>query len=152
MGQMEKLEAQMTQNDDRLTTIENEQLKLVESLDGSIKEMNSVSQKHELMISENLQINSSIEDSDGKLTNLRSSLQTLDNDCKSTFSDHDERLKKLLEANVEQSNFYGVISTNIESMENKMSSYDSKQKAMTENILITNDAQVSELRNKFDVR
>merc|ERR1712168_1116479 len=37
-------------------------------------------------------------------------------------------------------------------MENKMSSYDSKQKAMTENILITNDAQVSELRNKFDVR
>merc|ERR1712029_242966 len=75
-----------------------------------------------------------------------------DNDCKSTFSDHDERLKKLLEANVEQSNFYGVISTNIESMENKMSSYDSKQKAMTENILITNDAQVSELRNKFDVR
>jgi len=210
-AQMEKLEAQMTQNDDRLTAIENEQLKLVESLDGSIKEMNSVSQKHELMISENLQrtqsnlseemkkikqemeenyltvkdfnlglnnseksyiekinmltqestkdfeklklqINSSIEDSDGKLTNLRSSLQTLDNDCKSTFSDHDERLKKLLEANVEQSNFYGVISTNIESMENKMSSYDSKQKAMTENILITNDAQVSELRNKFDVR
>merc|ERR1712098_416278 len=54
-AQMEKLEAQITQNDDRLTAIENEQFKLVESLDGSIKEMNSVSQKHELMISENLQ-------------------------------------------------------------------------------------------------
>jgi len=196
-AQMEKLEAQITQNDDRLTAIENEQFKLVESLDGSIKEMNSVSQKHELMISENLQrtqstvseemrkirqemeenyltvkdfnmglnnseksyierlniqTQESTKDFDGKLTNLRTTLHSLDNDCKSTFLDHDERLRKLLEANVEQSNFYGVISTNIESMEKKMSSYDSKQKAMTENILITNDAQVNELRNKFDVR
>ena len=33
-----------------------------------------------------------------------------------------------------------------------MSSYDSKQKAVTENLLITSEAQLNEFRNKFDSR
>ena len=33
-----------------------------------------------------------------------------------------------------------------------MSSYDQKQKAITENLLITSEAQLTEMRNKFDTR
>merc|ERR1719312_480539 len=58
----------------------------------------------------------------------------------------------LLTANEEHSSFFEKVTTNISSIETRMTSYDQRQKAITENLLITSEAQLNEIRNKFDNR
>jgi len=87
-----------------------------------------------------------------KMNLIRNGMQSIQAENDSCFNDHELKLQKILSATEEHSNFFTTITSNIASMENKMSSYDSKQKAVTENLLITSEAQLNEFRNKFDSR
>merc|ERR1712054_530893 len=79
-------------------------------------------------------------------------VQNLRKDNELSFSDHDTKIMNLLSATEEHSSFFEKVTANISSIENKMGSYDQRQKAITENLLITSEAQLNEIRNKFDNR
>merc|ERR1719445_2792695 len=95
---------------------------------------------------------SSLVSTEDKMNLIRNGMQSIQAENDSCFNDHELKLQKILSATEEHSNFFTTITSNIASMETKMSSYDSKQKAVTENILITSEAQLTEFRNKFDSR
>ena len=95
---------------------------------------------------------SSIVSTEEKIQSVKGNVLSLQSELESGFSDHEAKLQKMLSATEEQSNLFTSITTNISNMESKMSSYDSKQKAVTENLLITSEAQLNEFRNKFDSR
>jgi len=87
-----------------------------------------------------------------KIIEFEKDVQNLRKDNELSFSDHDTKIMTLLTANEEHSNFFEKVTTNISSMETRMTSYDQRQKAITENLLITSEAQLNEIRNKFDNR
>merc|ERR1719422_2008777 len=95
---------------------------------------------------------SSLVSTEDKMNLIRNGMQSIQAENDSCFNDHELKLQKILSATEEHSNFFTAITSNMASMENKMSSYDSKQKAVTENLLITSEAQLNEFRNKFDSR
>merc|ERR1719369_1744666 len=87
-----------------------------------------------------------------KIIEFEKDVQNLRKDNELSFSDHDTKIMTLLTANEEHSSFFEKVTTNISSMESRMTSYDQRQKAITENLLITSEAQLNEIRNKFDNR
>merc|ERR1712227_194633 len=95
---------------------------------------------------------SSLVSTEDKMNLIRNGMQSIQAENDSCFNDHELKLQKILSATEEHSNFFTTITSNMASMENTMSSYDSKQKAVTENLLITSEAQLNEFRNKFDSR
>jgi chromosome segregation ATPase len=95
---------------------------------------------------------SSIVSTEEKIHIVKSNVQSIQSDIESSFNDQDAKLQKMLYVTEDHSNLFTSITSSINNMETKMSSYDSKQKAVTENILITSEAQLNEFRNKFDSR
>merc|ERR1712013_700803 len=87
-----------------------------------------------------------------KIIEFEKDVQNLRKDNELSFSDHDTKIMTLLTANEEHSSFFEKVTTNISSIETRMTSYDQRQKAITENLLITSEAQLNEIRNKFDNR
>merc|ERR1712002_308117 len=87
-----------------------------------------------------------------KIIEFEKDVQNLRKDNELSFSDHDTKIMNLLSATEEHSSFFEKVTANISSIENKMGSYDQRQKAITENLLITSEAQLNEIRNKFDNR
>merc|ERR550532_4009970 len=95
---------------------------------------------------------SSIISTEEKIKIVKSDVHAIQSEMESCFNDQEAKLQKILSATEDHSNLFTSITTNINSMETKMSSYDSKQKAVTENILVTSEAQLTEFRSKFDSR
>jgi len=89
---------------------------------------------------------------DEKIISIKTNIESLQSEFDAGLNDHDQKLKKLLSATEEHSSFFTTITANMSNIENTMSSYDSKQKAVTENLLVTSEAQLTEFRNKFDSR
>eukprot|EP00090_Calanus_glacialis_P037800 TRINITY_DN6549_c0_g1_i2.p1 TRINITY_DN6549_c0_g1~~TRINITY_DN6549_c0_g1_i2.p1 ORF type:complete len:1555 (-),score=493.26 TRINITY_DN6549_c0_g1_i2:859-4908(-) len=87
-----------------------------------------------------------------KIIEFENDVQNLRKDNELSFSDHDTKIMTLLSATEEHSSFFEKVTSNISSIETKMTSYDQRQKAITENLLITSEAQLNEIRNKFDSR
>merc|ERR1719228_743469 len=87
-----------------------------------------------------------------KIIEFEKDVQNLRKDNELSFSDHDNKIMNLLTATEEHSSFFEKVTSNISTIENKMTSYDQRQKAITENLLITSEAQLNEIRNKFDAR
>merc|ERR1711892_1361188 len=87
-----------------------------------------------------------------KIIEFEKDVQNLRKDNELSFSDHDTKIMTLLTANEEHSSFFEKVTSNISTIETKMTSYDQRQKAITENLLITSEAQLNEIRNKFDNR
>merc|ERR1719435_872294 len=87
-----------------------------------------------------------------KIIEFEKDVQNLRKDNELSFSDHDNKIMNLLTTTEEHSSFFEKDTSNISTIENKMTSYDQRQKAITENLLITSEAQLNEIRNKFDAR
>ena len=87
-----------------------------------------------------------------KIIEFEKDVQNLRKDNELSFSDHDTKIMTLLTATEEHSTFFEKVTSNISTIESKMTSYDQRQKAITENLLITSEAQLNEIRNKFDSR
>jgi len=68
------------------------------------------------------------------------------------LEDHEEKLNKVLALTGDQSEISSAIASRIQSVETKLSSYDEKNKTLTENILVTSETQLKDFRNKFDSR
>ena len=68
------------------------------------------------------------------------------------LDDHEQKLDKVLALTGEQSEISSAITSRIQSMETKLSSYDEKNKTLTENILVTSETQLKDFRTKFDTR
>jgi len=87
-----------------------------------------------------------------KIHIVHSNVHSIQSEIESSFNDQEAKLQKMLSVTEDHSNLFTTITSSINNMETKMSSYDSKQKAVTENILITSEAQLTEFRSKFDSR
>jgi len=87
-----------------------------------------------------------------KIIEFEKDVQNLRKDNELSFSDHDTKIMTLLSATEEHSSFFEKVTSNISTIESKMTTYDQRQKAITENLLITSEAQLNEIRNKFDSR
>jgi len=68
------------------------------------------------------------------------------------LEDHEQKLNKVLTLTEDQSEISSTITSRIQSIETKLSSYDEKNKTLTENILVTSETQLKDFRNKFDSR
>jgi len=79
-------------------------------------------------------------------------MQNIQNTNKDFLDEHEQKLIKVLQSTDEQSGVSSALTTRIESVETKISSYDEKNKTLTENILVTNETQLKDFRNTFDIR
>ena len=95
---------------------------------------------------------SSVVRTEDKIHIVHSNVHSIQSEIESSFNDQEAKLQKMLSVTEDHSNLFTTITSSINNMETKMSSYDSKQKAVTENILITSEAQLTEFRSKFDSR
>merc|ERR1719443_233185 len=134
----------------RMDKIESDMNRSIESVTEKIRQTSDDTNNMFEKMKEDMK--SSLVSTEDKMNLIRNGMQSIQAENDSCFNDHELKLQKILSATEEHSNFFTAITSNMASMENKMSSYDSKQKAVTENLLITSEAQLNEFRNKFDSR
>merc|ERR1712227_536806 len=134
----------------RMDKMESDMNKSIESVTEKIRQTSDETNNMFEKMKEDMK--ASLISTEDKMNLIRNGMQSIQAENDSCFNDHELKLQKILSATEEHSNFFTTITSNIASMENKMSSYDSKQKAVTENLLITSEAQLNEFRNKFDSR
>merc|ERR1719348_1697511 len=134
----------------RMDKMESDMNKSIESVTEKIRQTSDETNNMFVKMKEDMK--ASLISTEDKMNLIRNGMQSIQAENDSCFNDHELKLQKILSATEEHSNFFTTITSNIASMENKMSSYDSKQKAVTENLLITSEAQLNEFRNKFDSR
>merc|ERR1712227_233592 len=134
----------------RMDKIESDMNRSIESVTEKIRQTSDETNNMFVKIREDMK--ASLISTEDKMNLIRNGMQSIQAENDSCFNDHELKLQKILSATEEHSNFFTTITSNIASMESKMSSYDSKQKAVTENLLITSEAQLNEFRNKFDSR
>merc|ERR1719422_2376828 len=134
----------------RMDKIESDMNRSIESVTEKIRQTSDDTNNMFEKMKEDMK--SSLISTEDKMNLIRNGMKSIQAENDSCFNDHELKLQKILSATEEHSNFFTTITSNMASMENKMSSYDSKQKAVTENLLITSEAQLNEFRNKFDSR
>merc|ERR1719334_2441836 len=80
-----------------------------------------------------------------KIAEFEQAVQNLRADNELAFSEKERQILSLISTT---QNF----TANLTEIETKIQSYDQKQKAIVENLLITSEAQMNEIRNKYDSR
>ena len=155
--QLTDLRAKFNENADAINTImprmDNIEIKLNENMETVSEKIRNASKETNVVINKiNEEFKASTLSTDEKIISIKTNFESLQSEFDAGLNDHDQKLNKLLTATEEHSNFFSTITTNISNIENTMSSYDSKQKAVTENLLVTSEAQLTEFRNKFDSR
>ena len=151
------LKAKFNENADAISTImprmDNIEIKLTENMETVSEKIRNASKETNVVINKlSEEFKASTLSTDEKIISIKTNIESLQSEFDAGLNDHDQKLKKLLSATEEHSNFFTTITANISNIENTMSSYDSKQKAVTENLLVTSEAQLTEFRNKFDSR
>ena len=89
---------------------------------------------------------------DNQISAIEGKLESCEKDNKNQFNDHEKKLNSILEAHEQHSGILTNMTKTITSIEENLSAYDSKQKAVTENLLVTSEAQLKEFRSKYDSR
>ena len=155
--QLTDLRSKFNENADAINTImprmDNIEIKLNENMETVSEKIRNASKENNVVINKtNEEFKAATLSTDEKIISIKTNFESLQSEFDAGLNDHDQKLNKLLTATEEHSNFFSTITTNISNIENTMSSYDSKQKAVTENLLVTSEAQLTEFRNKFDSR
>ena len=139
--------------DDKMNNIDDDQHKFK----NQIEEVSNSLRNHSLSVEKassemKLELKNSIVETNKKLNLFIEDMQNIQNTNKDFLDEHEQKLIKVLQSTDEQSGVSSALTTRIESVETKISSYDEKNKTLTENILVTNETQLKDFRNTFDSR
>ena len=139
--------------EDKINNIDDEQVKFK----NQIQEVSKAIKNHSLSIDKvcsemKIDLDNSVAETNKKLDVFIDDMQKIQNNNSSHLDDHEQKLNKVLALTEDQSEISSAITSRIQSMETKLSSYDEKNKTLTENILVTSETQLKDFRNKFDSR
>jgi len=134
----------------RLANLETDFTKTSDSVARNLEEISTKTDKTLENFKEEIQ--KSVSSLDVKINTLSGNVDNTDKENKAQFSEHNKKLGSILESHEQHSAVLTTMTNTIASIEESLSAYDSKQKAVTENLLVTSEAQLKEFRGKYDSR
>jgi len=100
----------------------------------------------------NTNIMPKIEHLDILITDFGKEVNKLRNENSAEFNSQGQKIISLFTAKEEHSSILERHSSNISTIESKIITYDHKQKAIAESLLITSEGQFTEMKNRFDAK
>ena len=135
--------------EDKINNIDDEQIKFKNQIQEVSKTIKSQALSVEKVCSDmKTELANSVAETNKKVDDMKN-IQISNS---THLEDHEQKLNNVLALTGDQSEISSAITSRIQSMETKLSSYDEKNKTLTENILVTSETQLKDFRNKFDSR